>query len=232
MIETPHGPVFHDQLHGTAFFISEAGFFLTAAHVVEPFPNEAPPLRVVILGGYGVTIMHVAFVTRHPTYDVALGLAVVEKSQPAKPSPMTLSTRTLDAGSHVAILGYPQTRTAHKLSEAGEALSKFTFTPDFYEGDVLEHHPEGVSLARWPAYSTDIVPPAPLKDFSGISGGPLVAADSVHVHGIVCSASESYAICTDIETVLDWDVFEHDVAGTVTIRQFGQRYPGVIRIAT
>jgi hypothetical protein len=198
--------------------------------VVDDFPNESPPLVVVIVNVFGPTVMPVAWVTRHPTADVALGLVVLREHQPAKLSPLTLSTRRLEPGEHVAVLGYPQTVTRHAMSPEGEALSQLSFTPDYYEGDVLEHHPNGVSLAKWPSYSTDIMPPPPLKDFSGISGGPLVTAENVHVHGVLCSASEMYALCTDIETVLAWDVFKHDAHGSLTVRQFDQRYPGVIRL--
>lgn len=78
IVETPRGWVFDDQRHGTAFFISETGFFLTAAHVIEDFPNVSPPLKVLIIGGYGAAVMPVAFITRHPSFDLALGLAVID----------------------------------------------------------------------------------------------------------------------------------------------------------
>ncbi len=230
LVQTERGVIFDRQFHGTAFFISDAGLFLTAGHVVDQFPNEWPPLTLLILNVHGLTAMRVAWVTRHPTVDVALGLAVIEEGQRAMPSPLALSTQRLTAGRHVAILGYPQTVTQHTIGDDGDALSRLRFTPDFYEGNILEHHPTGVSLAKWPTYSTDISPPPPLKDFSGISGGPLVATDSLHVHGVASSTSETYALCTDVETVLDWDVFEHDVAGCLTVRQFEKRYPGVVRV--
>jgi hypothetical protein len=73
---------------------------------------------------------------------------------------------------------------------------------------------------------------APFTDLSGISGGALVDSTTVHVHGIASSASESYSLCSDIETVLNWDVFAHNKDGSLTVRQFQDRYPGIIRIAT
>jgi hypothetical protein len=118
----------------------------------------------------------------------------------------------------------------HDEDEGGDALCQFTFTPGYFEGEVLEHHPDGVGLAaKGPAYSTTIVPPPPLRDFSGISGGP-VSPDSIDVHGIVCSASEGYSVCTDIVPVLDWEVFKHDALGSMSLRQAAARYPGWLSI--
>jgi hypothetical protein len=185
---------------------------------------------VAIVNVHGLTTMPVAWVMRHPTADVSVGLAIVREDQPAKVSPLTLSTRRLGPGEHVAVLGYPRTSTRHALNAEGEAISQLTFTPDYYEGDVLEHHPNGVGLAKWPAYSTDIVPPPSLKDFSGISGGPLVTPENVHVHGLLCSASEGYALCTDMQTVLDWDVFQRDARGVMTVCQLDSEYVGVVRV--
>jgi Trypsin-like peptidase domain len=232
IVDFGHGPIFLDELHGTAFFVSDAGFFLTAAHVIAQFPSLAPPLQLVILGGYGEHLMPVAFVMRHPKADVALGLAVINRDHPTKVSAMTLSSRRLAPGEDVAILGYPRTSIERAVSEHGEVGQRFTFTPDYFEGQILEHHPNGVGLVRGAAYSTNIGPPPPLKDFAGISGGPLVASDTVHVHGITNSASESYSLCSDIETILDWEVFNHDSVGNLTVRAFGDRYPGVIHVAS
>ena len=231
--ETPNGAVGVHQLHGTAFFISDDGFFLTAAHVVEDHPPIEPKLAVMIIGGAGVSVMPVAMVIRHPPADVALGIANISPAAPTRPRPMTLSRRRLEPGEWVAILGYPKSLSEHALSDEGVALTSFTVTPDFYEGEVLEHHPGGVGLAKWPAYSTGIVPPpgSGLADLGGASGGPLVHCGTVFVHGVACSASEQYTLCTDIETVLDWDVFEDAGEGSVTVRDFAVRRPGVIRIA-
>jgi hypothetical protein len=143
-----------------------------------------------------------------------------------KPCSLHLSDRRLAAGDDVAILGYPRTRTEYAEDADGDMLCRFTFTPDYFEGEILDHHPSGAGLAsHWPAYSTNITPPAPLRDFSGISGGPLVSPDTIEVHGPVCSASDSYSICTDIEPVLSWLVFHHDARGTMSLRELLAR-PG------
>jgi hypothetical protein len=140
VVETSKGSVFDNQRHGTAFFISEVGLFLTAAHVIEDSPNVAPPLRVIIMSAYGMAIMPVAFITRHPSFDVALGVAVIDPHQRTKISPLTLSRKPLASGDHVAVLGYQNSQTHYSEDADGTPLSKFTFTPDFYEGDVLDVH--------------------------------------------------------------------------------------------
>jgi hypothetical protein len=157
-------------------------------------------------------------------------LAVVDPKHPTKISALSLSRKPLHPGDPVAVLGYQNSQTHYSQDADGTALSRFTFTPDFFEGDVLDVHPDGVSLVKGPAYSTDIVPPPPVRDFSGISGGPLVAPDTLHVHGILSSASEEYTICIDIRSALEWDVFEHDTLGNVSLEGFGARYGQILRI--
>jgi hypothetical protein len=50
---------FANQLHGTAFFISPSGIFLTAAHLTDPFPNQEPALGIIIINANGMSIMPV-----------------------------------------------------------------------------------------------------------------------------------------------------------------------------
>ena len=219
----------HRELHGTAFFLTDDGMFLTAAHVVEEFPNQDPPFVVFIVGGPGYAIMPVEFITVHPTADVALGKAVVNDQ--CRPCPMTLSTKRLLPGEPVSVLGYPHSVAEYALGKNGEALSRLTCTPDFFEGQVLDHHAGGIGLCKGAAYTTDIAPPpGHVSDLGGASGGPLVDSTTLHVHGLLCSASESYSVFTDIAEALDWEVFQLEGQGTLTIRAAGQRYPTKIKI--
>jgi hypothetical protein len=59
----------------------------------------------------------------------------------------------------------------------------------------------------------------------------LVAPDTLHVHGVLSSASEDYTLCSDIRSVLAWEVFVHDTLGNVCVEAFSARYPGVFRLA-
>jgi hypothetical protein len=234
LVDTEHGPSFDRENHGTAFFISDTGWFLTAAHVIESYGNILPPLRLFIVSAFGFQMMPVAMVTKHPTADVAFGIAGVDPDHPTRISPMTLSTRKLSAEDEVAILGAPRTDTQTRLGEDGTPESKFSFHgPDYFEGHVLDHEPEGFGFVRGPAYATSVAPPASaFEDLAGASGGPLVNSSTLHVHGIFSRGAESYSLCSDIETVLNWDVFRHDKVGNLTLREMHDRYPGIIRIAT
>jgi hypothetical protein len=53
---------------------------------------------------------------------------------------------------------------------------------------------------------------------------------TLHVHGVLCSASEGYSVYTDVTELLDWGVFVLERLGTLTIRAAGERYPKQIRI--
>ena len=48
---------------------------------------------------------------------------------------------------------------------------KLRMRPDYHDGEVLEHHPSGVTLVKEPAYSTSIEPRRDMKDLGGVSGG-------------------------------------------------------------
>lgn len=229
VVASAGGPILGTECHGTAFFLTDDGFFLTAGHVVEECSLVAPAIVVLIFGGPGYAMMPVQFVTRHPTADVALGKTLVDDG--CLPSPMTLSTRRLQQSEAVAVLGYPRSVAIHSPNSEGKVMSRLRCTPDYFEGQVLDFSPTGVGLSKGAAYVTDIVAPTPaIKDLGGASGGPLVASASLHVHGILCSSSEEYAVCTDIAHALDWEVFENQNGDIFTIRAMGQRFSGRIRV--
>jgi hypothetical protein len=52
--------------HGTAFFISADGFFLTARHVVDGCPEFMPALEVMIISAFGLARMPVFFFEATP----------------------------------------------------------------------------------------------------------------------------------------------------------------------
>jgi len=101
-----------------------------------------------------------------------------------------------DTGADVAVFGFPRTETEYNNNDEDPA-ARLHFTCDYYDGKVLYRCPDGVGLARWPAYMTDIGPGLS-KDLAGASGGPMVCPDTLKVYGLLCSSSESYAVCTDI----------------------------------
>lgn len=229
--DTPNGPVFRPDLHGTGFFIS-TGVFLSARHVFEALPPGHKKMVMIILNVAGVHIMPVAKVIEHPTHDIALGVVHATPEQAALMRPMTLAANTLPVGAEVAVLGYPHNRTDHKLDDDGVALSKLGFTPDFYEGRVEEHSFGGTGLVRrGPTYLTDIAPPPWHFDLGGVSGGPMVSCENGDVHGIYSSGSPgspdgpegpgvpAYSIFTDIAVALDWEVLTDQQGRSLTIRE-------------
>jgi hypothetical protein len=217
--------------HGTAFFITEDGFFLTAAHLVRDLRPIVPQVEIMIVSAFGMATLPVEWVKCHATADVALGRALVDPNHPTKVRPLTLSSRRLEAGEDVAVLGAPHNETDTRVGADGETWQRFTFHgPDYFEGEVLEYHPDGVCLSPrgFPVYSTSIAAPPVFPDLGGASGGPLVASGSVEVHGILCSSSEGYSICTDIGPILDWEVF--DPGGIRTLRVMAERLPHVLNV--
>lgn len=210
--------------HGTAFFISPFGFFLTAGHVIDDHP-EGLPMVVMTTWADGVRMNEVIAFVRHPTSDIAFGIARL-KPQP-QIQPWTLSRTPLSAGANVAVFGYPRTQTKYNDSDEDPA-ARFRFTCDYYDGKVLDHCPGGVGLARWPAYVTDISSGLS-PDLAGASGGPMICPDTLKVHGLLCSSSDSYAVCTDVAAVFDWEVFEHEVEGPLTLGYLATVNKNIIR---
>jgi hypothetical protein len=226
-------PQYKREEHGTAFFISADGFFLTAGHVVDGCPEFMPALEVMIMSAFGLARMPVLFLKRHPTADVALGKALVDPAEPTKPFAMTLSSRRLEPGADVAVLGAARTETETAFDTDGRPSQRFTFHgPDYFEGEVLDYLPDGTSIApRFPTYATSIVPPSPVfPTLGGASGGPLVAPDSIDVHGIFITGSESYSLCTDILPILDWEVFNDEFPRARTLREAAALYPASIKV--
>ncbi len=206
VVEESGGFKLGHQLHGTVFFVSDWGLFLTAAHVVQGIERAG----VAILAGAGLLFMRVEEVCIHPDVDLAFGRVIIDPHHPTKICPLAISATKFIPGEEAAILGYPHTVIGDERS--GQTLG---FTPDYFQGDVLDHQSQGVGLARGSVYVTDITIPtgSGIKSLSGASGGPLVTTGAVAVRGALCSASEGYSICTDIEHALAWSDFR-TVAGS------------------
>lgn len=219
----------HEQ--GTAFFITASGLFLTAAHTIPDDDDVA--LFLAIFGSPGMLRIPVEWVAIHPVLDVALGFAPVHEQQVPQPRPLTLSTVSLSENDHVAVLGYPQTKTVNEVRDDGQIWSRLTLTPDFYEGEVEEHHPEGLGFVRGAAYRTNHAPPkgSKLKNLGGLSGGPLLSCRTLHVHGLLSRSSDGenpYALCTDIRAVFDWEHFVQETDGSLVVVAEGRRYSGIM----
>lgn len=62
---------------------------------------------------------------------------------------------------------------------------KLRMQPDYFDGEVLGHHPNGFTLVKEPAYSTSIDAPPEMPDLGGVSGGPLLSLQTGKVHGVL-----------------------------------------------
>ncbi len=94
---------------GTAFFVSEMGLFITAAHVVEKYVAEPTPLRVLYVDLETKRLMPVKpdALAIHPTLDVAIGLAGVPEALDLKR--FVLGDGEMAAGDPVLSFGFSHT---------------------------------------------------------------------------------------------------------------------------
>ena len=57
----------------------------------------------------------------------------------------------------------------------------------------------------------------------------MLCPDTLKVYGLLCSSSDSYAVCTDIAAVFDWEVFVHDVDGPLTLGYLAEVNKNIMR---
>ena len=223
----------HEE-HGTAFFISADGFFLTAGHVVDGYPEFMPALEVMIISAFGLARLPVLSLKRHPVADVALGRALVDPAERTKPFPMTLSSRRLEPGADVAVLGAAQTETETALDADGQPWQRFKFRgPDHSEGEVLALTSRtGPPLLR----GSRRTPRASFRHrrsfqpLGGRAAGLLwlqtqstCTASSLPEARATRSAPTSFPL-------LDWEVFDDEFPPARTLREAAALYPWRITV--
>lgn len=188
--------------HATAFFISGAGFFITAKHVMDDRAYR-DILVVVTIWPDGVRFNPVISISSDAGSDVAIGFCGLVPQPQIQP--WTLSSKPLAPGSPVAVFGFPHNETQTRGSGA-ELEMKLQMRPDYFDGEVREHHPRGFTLVKEPAYETSIDPQSHSPDLGGVSGGPLLSLLTGKVHGILSSSGPGYAVCPDIRGLLDREI--------------------------
>jgi hypothetical protein len=110
----------------------------------------------------------------HTIADIAIGVRCqalhAETHEPLVNARLPLNTRAHSVGDLVATYAYPNTDIL--TNEAGQTPS---FNPAFYEGNILEHHPDGRDklILPGPCYRTSIV------IHHGASGGPVLGQSGV-----------------------------------------------------
>lgn len=203
--------IFHYGGLGTAFLISKWGIFLTAKHVVEErveFQSGKGLEAWIIINGQYYTCP-VKDLDLHSTADIAMGL-IVPPNDNGNPIPgfgislVRLSEEKASVGDEVFTYGYQRTEIANDPDD--ENTVNINMDPDYYAGAIIEHHPDGVSICKWPIYrhSTPIA--------SGMSGGPLILKSKNKVIGVNCTGDSTqtedidHGTGTDIACALEMTI--------------------------
>nr|BFD68756.1 hypothetical protein HAGR004_37780 [Bdellovibrio sp. HAGR004] len=193
---------------GTGFFISKFGIFLTAKHVLEKhmqYQNGKGLEAWVVIDGQNFTCP-IRDIQLHPTADLAVGYIAppYKDGKPAKEFAISLckiSSDKIKANDAVYSYGYPRTILKHDENDADTVV--IDMKPDYYTGNILEYHPTGVSICRWPIYRHS------MPTASGMSGGPLLHKTSNTVVGINCTGDSTndadieHGSATDVTLCLD-----------------------------
>jgi len=208
---------------GTGFFVAENGVFVTAAHVVQAIldqnGNATGPFGIFQFlpnGRYYVRPIHRT--THHRIADVAVGVAApMDHNGTKAPLPNKLLTLAVEPpilGSRVCTYAYPKTDI-----QAGRPQT-VRFEPAFFDGQLLEHHPNGRDkvVLPGPCFRTTMVV------HGGASGGPVVGPDGT-VFAINSTGFEdeelSYVSC--ISEVLDLEIPGVSLPGSPTPRSTSLR---------
>jgi hypothetical protein len=184
------------RFHGTAFFVNEAGVFITARHVIDKGTEEVAHsggflgLCVRSPSGSGNVAAHIVAVTAaDPPYDICIG-----RSDASYPTLLTVQGVDVQTWRDVATFGYPETALnvaptafwiygrgfkgyVHRAVKAGELAG--SGHPDAFE----------VSFAMRP----------------GLSGAPLFLHSQPRdlVVGVCVGANRAETVDFDYEEVLD-----------------------------
>lgn len=164
---------------GTGFFITSSGIFATAKHVLMAAHERGHPISTwQLIPPNQWLIRPVAQFSVHDTADLAIGVACKavheETGEALVNARMRITLRSQFVGDRVSTYAYPNTVTLS--TGAGQILS---FQPGFYEGDILEHLPNGRDrvILPGPCYRTSMI------IHHGASGGP-VAGPSERVFAV------------------------------------------------
>ena len=193
---------------GTGFFISKWGLFVTAAHVLEEDKElvEGGGLEAWIVVGKNNFTCPVRDLQFHSTADIAIGCIVPPRDKSGKPPPefaislQKISKKQPTVSDKLFTYGYGRTQVS---KDEEEDLVTIDMNPYYYEGEMLEYHSTGVSLAKWPVLRHSV----PIA--SGVSGGPLMSKSNSAVVGVNCTGDSTntedipHGMSTDIQLIFD-----------------------------
>jgi len=167
------------KLIGTGFFIASSGVFATAKHVLlSAYDRGHPIFTWQLIPPNQWFIRPIIQFSYHDIADVAIGVSSLaaheETGELLVDTRVRLTTRVPAIGEIVATYAYPNSLL--QTVEGGQVLS---FSPQFYEGRIVEYLPTGRDrvILPGPCYRTDMI------IHRGASGGP-VAEQTGRVIGI------------------------------------------------
>ncbi len=227
------------ELIGTGFFISPAGFFVTAKHVMMDVLDEHnrqkyPAVSLVQFLPGGVYIMRgILQFSVHPTADLAIGKPEVatdnRDGSEVRSKFLSLTLDKLAEGDEVSSFAFPRHHAAKK-----EDVFTIDLRPAFYAGTVQQFCENGRGCAKLitDCYRTN------MHVYGGASGGPVMnrVGDEGNVVAINSSSfegAEDVSYITPIHYLLEMNVpqiaFNHgDAIRDIPVPELIQE--GLIRV--
>jgi S1-C subfamily serine protease len=177
---------------GTAVCIG-AGWFLTAAHVVDGLVEDGWEVRVILetdtrISANPLEVFGGAFQVRgihtHPESDLATLSVNLPKAATSEIRKLKLRLRLPEVGEPVVTVGYPHMAQGEIVDLALKPSVTWERTLSAGVGVVLDHQLERLErpLRGFPGFETDAPTPP------GTSGGPVLDR-SMHVVGFVSSST-------------------------------------------
>ena len=173
--QTPAGRGYHYTFFGNAFFISDQGYLLTVAHVLETFRNGGQPYILVDRLDAPPRLLKVAVVAKDPQHDVAILRATPNPfAGKYKVAYLPLSQEAVARGEDVLALSLRPKRLADAQSFEFEREDTSPGTVLSYESTKLD--------GSGPAADVFLLSHPVVK---GQSGSPVLAVQSHAAVGLV-----------------------------------------------
>ena len=212
---------------GTGFFITSYGVFATAKHVLMAAHERGHPIATwQLIPPNQWLIRPIDQFNVHDTADLAIGVARMavheETGEPLVNPRMRITMRSQLVGDRVSTYAYPN--TVILSTEAGQILS---FNPGFYEGEILEHWPNGrdTVMLPGPCYRTSMI------IHHGASGGPVAgASDRVFAVNSIGTDGTDDSYVSQIDAILSLTITVNGDHGEeeITVGQLAER--GIVTI--
>lgn len=159
------------HLIGTGFFITDSGIFATAKHVlldvIDDQGVQTHPIVLVQFFEGSFVIRPILRCASHTVADISVGMAAPMNHNtlgtPLKNKLLKLTQTVPAPGERVSTYAYPRS-----VITRGD-VQELHFWPDFFEGRVQEHHPNGRDSVMMPGPCAQ----TSMYIHGGASGGPV-----------------------------------------------------------